>query len=288
VARSHAAEIRLIGVEGIPEISPGDDLVTVIASALDAQELSLEDGDILVVTSKIVSKAEGRVIAATDREEAITRETVRLVASRAHPGGVTRIVENRQGIVQAAAGVDASNTPDGTVLLLPEDPDASARALCAGLRQASGARIGIVISDTLGRAWREGQIDAAIGAAGVIVIDDLRGSTDTFGQTLSVTQAATGDELASATDLVKGKATGMPVALVRGLPRLVVDSLDTPARALVRRPEGDMFRLGTDEAHAQGFAEGYGQGLADARRGHRAGARPSRVRLHARSRWNAR
>ena len=121
MARSHAAEIRLIGVEGIPEISPGDDLVAVIASALDTQELSLEDGDILVVMSKIVSKAEGRVIAATDREEAIARETVRLVASRAYPGGVTRIVENRQGIVQAAAGVDASNTPDGTALLLPED-----------------------------------------------------------------------------------------------------------------------------------------------------------------------
>jgi coenzyme F420-0:L-glutamate ligase/coenzyme F420-1:gamma-L-glutamate ligase len=288
VSRSHAAEVRLIGIEGIPEVSPGEDLATIIEAALSAQELTLEDGDILVVTSKIVSKAEGRVIAATDREDAITRETVRLVASRAHPGGVTRIVENRQGLVQAAAGVDASNTPDGTVLLLPEDPDASARALCSALRQASGALVGIVISDTLGRAWREGQVDAAIGAAGVIVIDDLRGSTDTFGQTLSVTQAATGDELASATDLVKGKATGMPVALVRGLPRLVVETLDTPARALVRRPEGDMFRLGTDEALAQGFAEGYGRGLADARRGHRAAARPSRVRLRARSSRSAR
>jgi coenzyme F420-0:L-glutamate ligase/coenzyme F420-1:gamma-L-glutamate ligase len=192
---------------------------------------------------------------------------------------VTRIVENRQGLVQAAAGVDASNTPDGTVLLLPEDPDASARALCAALRQASGVRIGVIVSDTLGRAWREGQVDAAIGAAGVLVIDDLRGSTDTFGQTLSVTQAATGDELASATDLVKGKATGMPVALVRGLGRLVVETLDTPARALVRSPENDMFRLGADEAHAEGFAEGYGRGLSDARRGHRAPARPSRVRL---------
>jgi coenzyme F420-0:L-glutamate ligase/coenzyme F420-1:gamma-L-glutamate ligase len=271
--------VRLVGIEGLPEISPGDDLARLIGSAVREQELVLEDGDILVVTSKIVSKAEGRVIAATDREDAITRETVRLVASRTHPGGVTRIVENRQGLVQAAAGVDASNTPAGTVLLLPEDPDASARALCAAVRQASGARIGVIVSDTLGRAWREGQIDAAIGAAGVRVIDDLRGSTDTFGQTLSVTQAATGDEIASATDLVKGKASGMPVALVRGLGRLVVETLDTPARALVRPPAGDMFRLGSDEAHAQGFAEGYGRGLADARRGHRAPARPSRVRL---------
>jgi coenzyme F420-0:L-glutamate ligase/coenzyme F420-1:gamma-L-glutamate ligase len=282
--------LQVWALPGIGEISPGDDLVSVIADAAASTrpEEQLRDGDILIVTSKIVSKAEGRVIAATDREDAITRETVRLVASRAHPGGVTRIVENRQGLVQAAAGVDASNTPDGTVLLLPEDPDASARALCSALRQASGALVGIVISDTLGRAWREGQVDAAIGAAGVIVIDDLRGSTDTFGQTLSVTQAATGDELASATDLVKGKATGMPVALVRGLPRLVVETLDTPARALVRRPEGDMFRLGTDEALAQGFAEGYGRGLADARRGHRAAARPSRVRLRARASRSAR
>jgi coenzyme F420-0:L-glutamate ligase/coenzyme F420-1:gamma-L-glutamate ligase len=279
VPRRHAAEIRIIGIEGIPEVSPGDDLAQLIASALLGQQLELEDGDILVVTSKIVSKAEGRIIAAHDREDAITRETVRLVASRAHPGGVTRIVENKQGLIQAAAGVDASNTPDGTVLLLPEDPDASARALCAAVRRASGARIGIIVSDTLGRAWREGQIDAAIGAAGVLVIDDLRGSTDTFGQTLSVTQAATGDELASATDLVKGKATGMPVALVRGLARLVVESLDTPARALVRSPQADMFRLGTDEAHAQGFAEGYAQALSDAPRRTRAASRPSRVRL---------
>jgi coenzyme F420-0:L-glutamate ligase/coenzyme F420-1:gamma-L-glutamate ligase len=279
VPRPHAAEVRLIGIEGMPEVAPGDDLAGLIVQAVNNQDLALEDGDILVVTSKIVSKAEGQVLAAADREEAITRETVRLVASRAHPGGVTRIVENRQGLVQAAAGVDASNTPDGTVLLLPEDPDASARTLCTAVRQASGARIGIVVSDTLGRPWREGQVDAAIGAAGVLVIDDLRGSTDTFGQTLSVTQAATGDELASATDLVKGKATGMPVALVRGLGRLVVETLDTPARALVRSPESDMFRLGTDEALAQGYADGYARGLADARRGHRASARPSRVRL---------
>ena len=284
MSRRDAAEVRLIGIEGVPEVSPGDDLGVLILSALHDQELALEDGDILVVTSKIVSKAEGRVIAATDREDAITRETVRLVASRAHPGGVTRIVENRQGLVQAAAGVDASNTPDGTVLLLPVDPDASARALCAAVRQSSGARIGIIVSDTLGRPWREGQIDAAIGAAGVRIIDDLRGSTDTFGQTLSVTQAATGDELASATDLVKGKAWGVPVALVRGLERLVVDTLDTPARALVRSPESDMFRLGSDEANAQGFAEGYAKGVSDARRGHRAPARPSRVRLRRRAR----
>ncbi|CAD5994646.1 coenzyme F420-0:L-glutamate ligase [Agreia sp. COWG] len=286
-----AAELSVYGVPGIPEITPGDDLAGLIGAALDARGLVLEDGDILVVTSKIVSKAEGRIVAAADRESAITAETVRVVASRAYPGGMTRIVENRQGIVQAAAGVDASNTPAGTVLLLPEDPDASAREICASVREASGAQIGVIVSDTLGRAWREGQVDAAVGAAGVLVIDDLRGSTDTFGQTLSVTQAAVGDELASATDLVKGKASGMPVALVRGLGRLVTASLDTPARALVRPPQGDMFRLGTDEAMAEGYAEGqaagyaaghlsgYARGAADALAVRRIPTRPSRVRL---------
>jgi coenzyme F420-0:L-glutamate ligase/coenzyme F420-1:gamma-L-glutamate ligase len=287
VSAGHRAEFHAIGIEGVPEIAPGDDLAGLITTALDAMGLVLEDGDILVVTSKIVSKAEGRIVAAADREQAITDETVRVVASRAHPGGITRIVENRQGLVQAAAGVDASNTPDGTVLLLPTDPDVSARGLCAALRLSSGRRVGVVISDTLGRPWRDGQVDAAIGAAGVQVIDDLRGSNDSFGHTLSVTQAAVADELASATDLVKGKATGMPVALVRGLGRLVVESLDTPARALVRPPESDMFRLGTDEALAQGYAAGYAAAVAEAnaRRGvPRLGPRPSMVRQRRRVR----
>jgi coenzyme F420-0:L-glutamate ligase/coenzyme F420-1:gamma-L-glutamate ligase len=264
MAERPMAELHAYGIAGIPEIAPGDDLPALIAEALDGQGLALADGDILVVTSKIVSKAEGRIIAAADREDAITAETVRIVASRAHAGGITRIVENRQGIVQAAAGVDASNTPDGTVLLLPEDPDASARSLATALRASSGARVGVIVSDTLGRAWREGQIDAAIGAAGVLVLDDLRGSTDTFGHTLTVTQAAVGDELASATDLVKGKASATPVALVRGLGHLVTDSLDTPARALARSAETDMFRFGTDEAIAEGHAVGYAAGRAEA------------------------
>jgi coenzyme F420-0:L-glutamate ligase/coenzyme F420-1:gamma-L-glutamate ligase len=287
VGGGHRAEFHAIGIEGVPEVAPGDDLAGLIAAALDAMGLVLEDGDILVVTSKIVSKAEGRIVAASDREHAITDETVRVVASRAHPGGITRIVENRQGLVQAAAGVDASNTPDGTVLLLPEDPDASARELCGAIRLSAGRQVGVVISDTLGRPWRDGQVDAAIGAAGVLVIDDLRGSRDSFGHTLSVTQAAVADELASATDLVKGKATAMPVALVRGLGRLVVESLDTPARALVRSPESDMFRLGTDEALAQGYAEGYAAAVAElnVRRGApRLGPRPSMVRQRRRVR----
>ncbi|MCU1410731.1 MAG: Coenzyme F420-0:L-glutamate ligase [Rhodoglobus sp.] len=240
-------------VEGLPEFVAGDDLVAIISDAVAGD---LVDGDILAVTSKIVSKAEGRLLVAEDREEAITAETVRVVASRVHPGGVTRIVENRLGIVLAAAGVDSSNTPDGHVLLLPEDPDASARALCAALRERFGVRVGVVVSDTLGRPWRQGQTDVAIGAAGIRVLDDLRGTNDANGRRLDVTVAATADEIAAAADLVKGKAGGLPVAIVRGLGHVVAD-LDQPgARALVRPAAEDMFRLGTQEAWDEGYRAG--------------------------------
>ncbi|QHC57021.1 coenzyme F420-0:L-glutamate ligase [Rathayibacter tanaceti] len=245
-------------LDGIPEVTPGDDLLELLLAAVASAEPAdrPRDGDILVVTSKIVSKAEGRIVAAVDREEAITAETVRVVATRAHASGVTRIVENRLGIVQAAAGVDSSNVAAGTVLLLPLDPDASARLLCAGLRERLGARIGVLISDTLGRAWRVGQTDAAIGAAGVLVVDDLRGAVDSLGRTLAVTLPAVADEIAALGDLVKGKASGRPVAVVRGLARLVV-GLDAPgARALTRTGPEDMFRLGADEAFAAGYAAG--------------------------------
>ena len=245
-------EIRPLA--GIPEVTPGADLVALIA---DAAGTTLRDGDILVVTSKIVSKAEGRMIAAADREDAITAETVRLVASRTSDSGpTTRIVENRLGIVSAAAGVDASNTPHGTVLLLPRDPDASARALAAGLRTRLGVTVGVIVSDTLGRAWREGQTDSAIGAGGVHVFEDLRGHTEAEGRPLVVTMPCVADELAAAADLVKGKAARLPVAVVRGRADLV-GPLDLPgARSIVRDPERDMFRLGADEAYAAGFAAG--------------------------------
>lgn len=249
--------------DGIPEIAPGANLERLVGDVLaaDAGIGGVRAGDILVVTSKIVSKAEGRMIEAADREAAITAETMRLVASRRHPGGVTRIVENRNGLVLAAAGVDSSNTPEGTVLLLPQDPDASARALCLGLRRRFGVPLGVVISDTLGRPWREGQTDAAIGAAGMRVIDDHRGTVDPHGNMLSVSATAVADEIAGAADLVKGKTRGRPVALVRGLSHLVLDDLADPrhpdtARALVRPAEQDMFRLGSDQAYAQGFAAG--------------------------------
>jgi len=238
-------------VEGIPEIVAGDDLPAIISSAVG----ELEDGDILVVTSKIVSKAEGRQVEAADREEAITAESVRIVASKVHAGGVTRIVENRQGLVLAAAGVDSSNTPDGIVLLLPEDPDASARAICAALRVETGVRVGVIVSDTLGRAWRLGQTDIAIGAAGLRVLDDLRGSTDAGGRRLDATIVAVADELAAAADLVKGKASGMPVAVIRGLGRLVGDLDEPGARAIIRPAADDLFRLGADEAYDQGYRD---------------------------------
>ncbi|MER6629676.1 coenzyme F420-0:L-glutamate ligase [Streptomyces sp. NPDC000987] len=243
---------RVWAVPGLPEVAPGDDLAKLIAAA----EPGLADGDVLLVTSKIVSKAEGRTVEAADREAAIDAETVRVVARR----GPLRIVENRQGLVMAAAGVDASNTPAGTVLLLPEDPDASARAIRAGLRAALGVDVGVLVTDTFGRPWRSGLTDVAIGAAGVRVLDDLRGGTDAHGNPLSATVVATADELAAAGDLVKGKAAGRPVAVVRGLAHLVTAASGSSgssgddaehgegARAMVRGARDDMFRLGTSEA----------------------------------------
>ncbi|MFF7738050.1 coenzyme F420-0:L-glutamate ligase [Streptomyces sp. NPDC007984] len=240
-ATRRAAGYRVWALGGIPEVVAGDDLAKLIAAA----EPGLADGDVLLVTSKIVSKAEGRIVRATDREAAIDAETVRVVARR----GALRIVENRQGLIMAAAGVDASNTPSGTVLLLPEDPDASARAIRDGLRDALGVDVGVVVTDTFGRPWRAGLTDVAIGAAGVRVLDDLRGGTDAYGNPLSATVVATADELAAAGDLVKGKAAGLPVAVVRGLAHVLDgDDRGEGARAMVRGARDDMFRLGTSEA----------------------------------------
>ncbi|MGW7416273.1 coenzyme F420-0:L-glutamate ligase [Streptomyces sp. NPDC054863] len=236
-----APSYQVWAVPGLPEVRAGDDLAKLIVGA----QPSLADGDVLLVTSKIVSKAEGRIVAADSREDAIDAETVRVVARR----GTLRIVENRQGLVMAAAGVDASNTPAGTVLLLPEDPDASARAIRDGVRDALGVEVGVVVTDTFGRPWRNGLTDVAIGAAGVRVLDDLRGGVDAYGNPLSATIVATADELAAAGDLVKGKADGLPVAVVRGLAHVVdADADGEGARALVRSAADDMFRLGTSEA----------------------------------------
>nr|WP_050758443.1 coenzyme F420-0:L-glutamate ligase [Xylanimonas cellulosilytica] len=263
----------------MPEVRPGDDLAALVGDVVSTGSTTggslpvvepvettgpgdggLREGDVVVVTSKIVSKAEGRVVAAADREQAVTDETVRVVATRPRPDGPPlRIVENRLGLVMAAAGVDASNTPDGTVLLLPVDPDASAARLRAALRERFGVdRLGVVVTDTAGRAWRDGLVDIAIGAAGVAVVDDLRGGTDTHGRPLSVTVTAVVDEIAAASELVRGKAAGRPVAVVRGLGRYVPPGWQPGdgARRLVRGSADDLFREGTAEAYARGYDDG--------------------------------
>ncbi len=233
--------VLITGVPGLPEITAGADPAELIAEAAP----DLADGDILAITSKIVSKAEGRVITA-DREDAIDAETVRVVARR----GPTRIVETRHGLVLAAAGVDKSNTEPGTVVLLPEDPDASARRLRKALRDRLGVTVAVIITDTLGRPWRNGQTDAAIGVAGLLPVRDLRGEADTFGMQLEVTLTAVADEIAAAADLVKGKTAGLPVAIVRGLGQLVTDADGPGAQALIRPAAEDMFRFGSADVLA--------------------------------------
>ncbi len=227
--------ITVLGVEGLPEVRPGDDL-----AALIAERAELAAGDVLVVTSKVVSKAEGR-LRRMGREEAVAAETVRVVARR----DSTRIVQTRHGLVMAAAGVDSSNVEPGHVLLLPEDPDASARRIRAGLRERLGVRVAVIVSDTFGRPWRVGQTDIAIGAAGIAALEDLRGRRDTHGNVLEVTLNAVADEIASAGELVKGKTSGVPVAVVRGLGHLVTDDDGEGARVLVRPADKDMFRYGS-------------------------------------------
>ncbi|WP_125775044.1 coenzyme F420-0:L-glutamate ligase [Antribacter gilvus] len=255
-AGTASSRLTIWAPDGLGEVSPGDDLGVLVGDLL-AKE-GLEDGDVVVVTSKIVSKAEGRVVAADDREDAITAETVRVVATRERPGlPPLRIVENRLGLVMAAAGVDASNTPEGTVLLLPEDPDASARAIRAALHERFGLRrLGVVVTDTAGRAWRDALVDIAIGAAGVRVVDDLRGGVDSHGRPLSVTVTSVVDEIASASELVRGKATGRAIAVVRGLAHHVTDDDGPGARVLVRPSADDLFREGSAEAYARGYADG--------------------------------
>ncbi|NEE04102.1 coenzyme F420-0:L-glutamate ligase [Phytoactinopolyspora halotolerans] len=241
------------GVPGIPEVHPHDDLVGLLIDALHAGDAAgpLSDGDIVVVTSKIVSKSEGRLLRGVDRDEAIDAEAVRTVSEWTTPRGRTRIVETRHGFVMAAAGVDASNVTAGDVVLLPEDPDASARRIRDGIRDRLGARVGVVVTDTAGRVWRNGVVDVAIGAAGIHAVDDLRGRSDPYGNDLGVTIVAVADELAAATELVRGKLSGVPIAVVRGLAHLVRVDDGTPdpgASVLIRPSAEDRFRLGTPEA----------------------------------------
>jgi coenzyme F420-0:L-glutamate ligase / coenzyme F420-1:gamma-L-glutamate ligase len=235
--------IEIRPVQGIPEVAEGHDLAAIIAEHIP----DLRDRDILVVSSKVVSKAEGRVLRGVDRDAAIDREAVRLIAQR----GQTRIVETRHGLVLAAAGVDASNTEPGSVVLLPEDPDSSARRLRVDIRRHTGRDVAVVVSDTMGRPWRNGVVDVAIGVAGLSALADLRGSRDRYGNVLDATIVATADELAAAAELVKGKLAGVPVAVVRGLAHLVSAEDGPGARDLVRPAHEDLFRLGAAEAARQ-------------------------------------
>jgi coenzyme F420-0:L-glutamate ligase/coenzyme F420-1:gamma-L-glutamate ligase len=250
----HAAldGISVLPVRGLPEFRPGDDL----AAALAAAAPWITDGDVVVVTSKVLSKIEGRLVPAPIdpeardalRRELVDAETERVLARR----GRTLIVAGKLGIVQAAAGVDGSNVRRDELALLPADPDASAARLRADLARLLDAEVAVVVTDTMGRSWRVGQTDVAIGSAGLAVLHSYEGSHDAEGNELLVTEVAMADELAAAADLVKGKLGGLPVAVVRGM--APADDGST-ARDLVRPLDEDMFWLGTEEAIAQGRRE---------------------------------
>ncbi len=240
--------------DGLPEVAAGDDLAGLVLAALahgSADATALADGDVLCVTSKVVSKAEGRTRVGS-RDAAIEEETVRVVARR----GATRIVRTRLGLTVAAAGVDASNVEAGSVVLLPLDPDASARSLRREVRARTGRNVGVVVTDTAGRAWREGQTDIAIGAAGLRVAEDHAGRTDPHGNLLTVTLPAVADEIAGAAELAQGKLSARPVAVVRGRGDLVLPpGEDGPGATSLVRPEGgDLFGWGAREAVVRALA----------------------------------
>lgn len=227
--------LQILPVRGLPEIEPAADLAALIAEAAD----TLRDGDVVAVTQKAVSKAEGRVVPDQDGREAwVERETRRVVARR----GELVIAETRHGFVCANAGVDASNVEAGFLSLLPEDPDGSAERIRERLRALTGAKVGVVITDTFGRTWRRGLVNVAIGCAGLPALLDLRGTKDALGRVLETTVVALADEVAAAAGLAMGKAEGIPVAVVRGLPAPAPPHSSIPAAEMVRPPEEDLFR----------------------------------------------
>lgn len=246
--------IEVIPVRGIGEVAPGSDLAALIAEAAPW----LQDGDVLVVTSKVVSKAEGRLTQVPQsgperdraRAEVVAAETARTVAVR----GETRVVATHHGFVMASAGVDASNVDPSHLVLLPKDPDGSARALRAALAERFGRSVAVIISDTMGRPWRNGLVDTALGAAGIAPLRDYRGGVDPYGNELRLTQMAVADELAAAAELVKGKTDRVPVAVIRGVP---IDDVDGPGvvATLIRDAGSDLFSLGTAEARAAGLRD---------------------------------
>ncbi len=246
--------IQIFPLPGLPEIEPGADLAALIAGALGAQEFRVGAGDVFVIAQKIVSKAEGRIvrletIAPSDRADAWARawgkdpRAVELVLRESHrivrmERGII-VAETRHGFVCANAGVDLSNAEEGTAILLPHDPDASARSLQTALSATLGADIAVIVSDTFGRPWREGLVNVALGVAGMPALIDYRGQRDAQGKLLQATIIALADELASAAELVMGKADGMPVAIIRGVQ---MTSREGSGRDLLRAPEKDLFR----------------------------------------------
>ncbi len=234
-------ELRIIPITGVGAIREGDELVSVLLEAMGRQQLALENQDLLIVTSKVVSKAEGRVVAFDGTEEhkiaIVEAESKRVLRRR----GPLRITETHHGFINANAGVDLSNTDEGTAVLLPKDPDQSARRLRAELRRRREVDVAVVITDTFGRVWRNGVTDVALGSAGIKPILDLRGTTDANGRLLEATEVAIVDEIAGAANLVLGKARGTPFAILRGLdpsyfgPGSISDDV-------IRSANGDLFR----------------------------------------------
>ena len=250
-----ANEVRIIGLDGIPEVRPGDDLTALILKAAADQDLAFQSGDIVVITQKVVSKAEGRIVDLDDVEpgvfateiaerwekdarlvEIVLRESARIV--RMDHG--VMICETKHGLICANAGVDSSNVEKiGTVTLLPEDPDGSAEEVRRRIEEAAGVSLAVIITDTFGRPWREGHVNFAIGVAGMLPIVDYMGQVDPAGYEIKVTQMAVADELAAASELMHGKLARMPVAVIRGYE---YPQGSGTADELLRDPERDLFR----------------------------------------------
>ena len=248
--------IELIPLEGLPEVEPGDDLASLLEAPLRLHAAS--GGDVVAITQKVVSKAEGRIVPGGDRASWVARESMAVVARR----GDLLITRTRHGLVCANAGVDASNVAPGFLALLPEDPDASAERLQKELADRLGlARVGVVVTDTFGRPWREGVVDVAIGCAGMPAVLDLRGTTDDRGTVLETTVVALADAVAAASGLVMTKTARVPAALVRGLDRAIGDAPPGAARDLVRGPADDLFRESVPVALASaGPSSAFGSG----------------------------
>jgi coenzyme F420-0:L-glutamate ligase len=241
-----AAGLVIVPVEGLPEVRPGDVLAELIAAACvratPAEQSALLDGDVVVVTSKIVSKAEGRLVEVDPDDDAARlrlaeAEAVRVLRRR----GELMVAETRHGFVCAGAGVDLSNVAPGQAALLPLDPDRSARRIRDGLRARAGVEVAVVVSDSFGRPWRRGVTDVALGCAGVAAVVDLRGTTDAYGQVLVNTEVAVADELAGAAEVVMGKTAGVPVAVVRGVDRSWLRE-SSVREEIVRPSREDLFR----------------------------------------------